>query len=351
MRRAALVALLVSGALAQDEAPPLASTTKRWFKSSEGKEVALYSRGTIETGGKKCDVIVHEGMEGDLALLLVEPTKDGHIVRRFERQITPTFHWMKWPLKKDLKWEATVEAGKAAKHKITLTFEVKGEEEVKTVAGAFMAWKVAFTYASESLALEGAYWYSPKVGEVKRWVKSKGKEVTFELSRLRDWGEPAANHKAAAQFLKQLVSVQMTYRLTDADGNEINEYWTGDVSGLYRLKTSGLAIKLIDVSIARADGAPLPKGDALGDVLCAEPEPRDGYLFRALAKFDAGNGEEAYGERNRDRFGFVAYPAEYPQSGKLTFLVTEAGTVFSKDTGGKPVDTFPRDPATAGWKH
>ena len=52
-------------------------------------------------------------------------------------------------------------------------------------------------------------------------------------------------------------------------------------------------------------------------------------------------------------FALIAYPAEYGNSGIMTFMVNQDGTVFQKDLGDRTekiarrIETF--DPA-AGWQ-
>ncbi len=47
--------------------------------------------------------------------------------------------------------------------------------------------------------------------------------------------------------------------------------------------------------------------------------------------------------------GLCAIPAKYGGKTKRTFIVNTTGTVFGKDTGGKPVFDYPNNPAAAGW--
>jgi hypothetical protein len=65
--------------------------------------------------------------------------------------------------------------------------------------------------------------------------------------------------------------------------------------------------------------------------------PFHGYYFKILTKQGAAapGGEMDYIVRGKMIGGFalVAYPAEYRNSGAMTFLVNHAGTVFQKDLG------------------
>jgi hypothetical protein len=158
----------------------------------------------------------------------------------------------------------------------------------------------------------------------------------------------ADNERAASRALKSITSAEAEFRANDRDGNQVNDYWTGDVAGLYytRPNTSqvGPEIRLIERTIAEADAAPLKP-------LVPVPIPYHGYLFRALEVDDEP--EPATGERSpkketsgspppgkvrhRSKFGFVAYPAEYPKTGKYYYFVNENNCI-GRDVGdGKDV--------------
>jgi hypothetical protein len=65
--------------------------------------------------------------------------------------------------------------------------------------------------------------------------------------------------------------------------------------------------------------------------------PFHGYYFKILTGQgpDASGGEQDYVVRGKmiGGFGLVAYPAEYGNSGIMTFIVNHKGTVFQKDLG------------------
>jgi hypothetical protein len=80
---------------------------------------------------------------------------------------------------------------------------------------------------------------------------------------------------------------------------------------------------------------------------------RSGYLFVALESCEVEVGKwKPYHDgsgRSDARYGFCAYPERYGVSGRLTFIISESGTVYRKDTGGKPPAGYPMDPVAAGW--
>jgi len=171
----------------------------------------------------------------------------------------------------------------------------------------------------------------------------------------------AANEAAAQGNLKVVMSAQMSWRQQDAENNERRDYWTYDVSCLYRmLRTDGkIKVDMIPLDTAKADAKPadakLFEGK-MEDWSAVKPEPRYGYFFQAMTTDENG---EAYNQNelngvkvaNDYKFAFVAYPADYDKSGKNTFIVNESGTVYRKDTAGQPVLKWPAaDPASAGWQ-
>src|SRR5581483_4016477 len=74
------------------------------------------------------------------------------------------------------------------------------------------------------------------------------------------------------------------------------------------------------------------EGYAIGDLT-----PFHGYYFKILTRQGpmAAGGEVDYIVRGKMIGGFalVAYPAEYRNSGVMTFVVNYVGTVFQKDLG------------------
>lgn len=173
-------------------------------------------------------------------------------------------------------------------------------------------------------------------------------------------GSTSANERNASASLKTLATAQADFRANDRDNNKINDYWTGDVSGLYTLVPAGGKdpIKLIELSIAAADAAPLNDG---ADVLkFARPAPKAGYHFRVMTTDNSSGTPEAYavdtqGDKSRgkvynnSRFGFCVYPAEYGVTGTRTFIINENNTIFAKDTEGEPVLEWPSDADLREW--
>jgi hypothetical protein len=88
-----------------------------------------------------------------------------------------------------------------------------------------------------------------------------------------------------------------------------------------------------------------------------KPQPFDGYYFRILTKQGdkAKCGAKDYIVNGKMTGGFavVAYPAEYRNSGIMTFIIGKDGVVHQQDLGEKTVDLAQAmteyDPSE-GWK-
>ncbi|MBI2900011.1 MAG: DUF2950 family protein [Planctomycetes bacterium] len=185
----------------------------------------------------------------------------------------------------------------------------------------------------------------------------------------------AANERNAAGSLKTVATAQADFRSNDRDNNRVQDFWTGDVAGLYCIDNSSVGgdsmIKLIEVSVALADYAPWTGGLTVMDVnnysnpisKFGKRAPKAGYWFMAMKEdkqvtANGGNGdyrqhtggakEAVY---NTSRFGVCAFPADYGKGGTRTFIINEGNTMFWKDTGGKPVEAWPTDEELArDWK-
>jgi type II secretory pathway pseudopilin PulG len=156
----------------------------------------------------------------------------------------------------------------------------------------------------------------------------------------------ASNERAASTNLKTLTSAEADFRANDRDGNRINDFWTGDVSGLYYVKPTGGGpeIRLIEEGVANADAKTLfPRAKGM--------IPKGGYLFQAFDWDDSVDGPEGEYKRDTDksgrkvhnesRFGFCAFPKS-AGDGKYVFFVNENNTIF-RDPVTEPRTTFPSD--------
>jgi Protein of unknown function (DUF2950) len=144
------------------------------------------------------------------------------------------------------------------------------------------------------------------------------------------------NENDAIDVLHALVDAQRDYASELRDGDKAKHYALKFLSA--EGKQDGLYWKTSDTD------APSPIGpliaDAAGQGYSAkqgQPTPFHGYYYRILTKQGAAakGGAKDYlvnGELTRG-FAFVAYPAEYRNSGVMTFIVNQSGVVYEKDLG------------------
>ncbi|MEK7309190.1 MAG: DUF2950 family protein [Planctomycetota bacterium] len=164
-------------------------------------------------------------------------------------------------------------------------------------------------------------------------------------------GRISANENSAVASLRLLTNAEAMWSQQDPDGNAIKDYWTYDVSCIHRMfhadnvnKTAFIPIDLAKADFAPADlnGGVLPFGGIQIEVWSSVlTGTKSGYWFQTMT-LDAPGGN-AYKRNtvgtnnipacNNNRYGFMAVPEVYGQSGVNSLIVNEAGTVFANDTG------------------
>lgn len=154
----------------------------------------------------------------------------------------------------------------------------------------------------------------------------------------------ASNTRNASASLKTIVTAQLDFRSNDRDGNRVNDFWRGDIAGLYAIVPPGGsgptdAIKLIEISIAAADDHPVVSMESH-----LRRAPKAGYWYRALRFKD-----EKKDDPDPDRFAACAYP-DSMSSGRVMFIVSHRQTIYRKQiTKIEPPELFPDDPEKEGW--
>ena len=167
--------------------------------------------------------------------------------------------------------------------------------------------------------------------------------------------------KKVISALRVLATAQADFRANDRDGNRVQDYWTGDIAGLYYLTSAAVKgnkdapIKLIAPELAAADAGPLKPGAAGGEYAAIGTPAQSGfhpYRFRIMTAdasveptvmYQADTDGRGLPIHNSSRFGFCAYPARYHGAGRRTLIINENNVIFAKKTGGKPVLTWPSD--------
>ena len=146
------------------------------------------------------------------------------------------------------------------------------------------------------------------------------------------------NENDAIEILYSLVDAEKEYASASRDGAPAGTYAQRFMSD--EGKHNGLYWK------ASENEPPSPVGQLLADATAegytakqGQNTPFHGYYFRLLTKQGsaASGGAKNYIVNGKlsGGFAFVAYPAEYRNSGVMTFIVNKNGIVYEKDLGEK----------------
>ena len=179
----------------------------------------------------------------------------------------------------------------------------------------------------------------------------------------------ASNERNASTSLKTLTSAEADFRANDRDWNHVNDFWTGDVKGLYTMTSAAITgnsnsttdaiIKLIELSIASADtdsALVSAGGECAALSSFAVASPKAGYWYQALILDNAmgGSTEATYKMdtagtpnmgscHNTSKFGFMAFP-DSQSAGKYVYMVNENNTIFRSATSGQVKTTTTNPP-------
>jgi hypothetical protein len=144
------------------------------------------------------------------------------------------------------------------------------------------------------------------------------------------------NENDAIDVLHTLVDAQRAYASTTHDGDKTRHYAIRFVSD--EGKQNGLYWKTSDTETPSPIGPLLVSAAGEGySVKQGQQTPFHGYYYRMLTRQGpaAKGGARDYvvnGQLTRG-FAFVAYPAEYRNSGVMTFIVSQDGVVYETDLG------------------
>lgn len=148
------------------------------------------------------------------------------------------------------------------------------------------------------------------------------------------------NENDAIDILHSLVDAQRDYMAETHDGDKTKHYAAKFISSAG--KQDGLYWKTTDNDPPSPIGPLLVSAAGEGyNMQQGKADPYHGYYYRILTKQGAAakGGARDYmvnGQRTKG-FAFVAYPAEYRNSGVVTFIVNQDGMVYEKDLGADTV--------------
>ena len=171
-------------------------------------------------------------------------------------------------------------------------------------------------------------------------VMKKGDSWVFDLDRGKEEilnrriGE---NELFTIQSVLAVVDAQREYAMKDRDRNGLLEYAqkfvsdTGQKNGLYWEAKAGEAQSPLGPIMAQA------RSQGYEGKPSSTPSPYHGYYYKILTTQgkDAPGGAYSYLVKGKLIGGFavVAYPAEFGNSGVMTFIVNHDGKVFQKNLG------------------
>jgi len=140
----------------------------------------------------------------------------------------------------------------------------------------------------------------------------------------------------------ELDAIQTALAFVDAQNDYADKDPAGAGKGVYAQRFVSSPGKK-DGLFWLSEGNESPLGELVAEAsadgykLSDEPQPYHGYYYRILTRqgSNAPGGALNYvvGGKMIGGFALVAYPAEYGNSGVMTFLVNHAGTVYQKDLG------------------
>jgi|MudIll2142460700_1097286.scaffolds.fasta_scaffold06456_5 hypothetical protein len=148
------------------------------------------------------------------------------------------------------------------------------------------------------------------------------------------------NELSTIQTMLAIVDAQREYAMNDRDGDGVLEYAEkfrsdpGKKNGLYWQTKEGEEPSPLGELVVQARAEGYTKAGSKSN---PAPFPFHGYYFRMLMKQGkhAPGGAYDYVVKGKQFGGFavVAYPAEYGNSGVVTFVVNHEGVVYQKDLG------------------
>ena len=223
-------------------------------------------------------------------------------------------------------------------------------DELSEAAGAKMALE-ANDDGSQTVVMGRQDWEMPVplVKEDKGWRYDT--EAGIEEIADRQVG---GNELTAIGLLRAYVDAQLDYAEADRDGDKVLEYAQKIVSspgtqdGLYWPAEGDAELSPLGPLVAGAD--------AYTKDYYKMGEPYHGYYYKILTRQGANPPGGAYDYVINGNmiagFAMVAWPADYGQTGVMTFAVNHLGTVFEKDLGADTAKLAPEigayDPGE-GW--
>ena len=182
------------------------------------------------------------------------------------------------------------------------------------------------------------------------------------INKMKELSPLEVNEATAVETLRTIQAAEAMFRCTAMAGTGRSDFWTYDVSGMYRIMKGKVPCEVLTWAIAKSDAA-WHKDYTFGEGRTQDWNPishtlgaNSGYYVRAMLTDEEGNpynknvySGTAVACANDYDFAFVAYPAEYGKSGIRTFIINQEGYIYYADCGSdadKIVLQWPgKDPA------
>ncbi|GGF66728.1 hypothetical protein GCM10007301_28000 [Azorhizobium oxalatiphilum] len=171
-------------------------------------------------------------------------------------------------------------------------------------------------------------------------LKQASGQWTFDLAAGRDEIIARAigrNETIAIGACGDFVAAQREYFSSTHDGDPIPQYARRFIS------TPGMQDGLYWQPVSSADRSPL--GDRIADAgidasaPSERPRPYNGYVYRILTRqgpaAPGGAIDYMVGDRLLAGFAMLAYPARWQETGVMTFLCSQNGSVYEANLGPK----------------
>jgi len=146
----------------------------------------------------------------------------------------------------------------------------------------------------------------------------------------------AANETTAAALCKAFAEAEEIYHRTDYDADGVLEYCSKMTGATSLATNNGTEIALIDRAFAGAEtSAGTPKAGYIFTVLTTQTIP--------MARNFVSNSNMTLG------YAFSAAPGAYDSTGRDSFMISNAGTIYQSDQGSAVILQSTFNPVAPTW--
>jgi len=203
---------------------------------------------------------------------------------------------------------------------MTLTNRIVHQSDTKCV---LEVGKDFYPFAIPIVKKDGKWFFDTEAGEDELLNRRIGRNELSTLATVRAYVD--AQREYASQDRNGDEVLQYAQKFTSSDGKKDGLYWPADLDG---------EISPMGPLVAEAQGEGYMKNLKEED---RGPQPYHGYYYKILTSqgSHAPGGKYNYVINGNMIAGFalVAWPAEYGDSGIMTFIVNQQGKVYQKDLG------------------